>query len=121
MAVSLYDLANEERIGWAFAVPRDGFLDIEELFVRTAYRRRGYASRLSQMLLKRSALLNLPLRLWVSYADCGQENRAALEGVLRQLGLHLRNSSHRWAAYVALGGVPPANRSSQSSCPIAPR
>lgn len=102
----LYDLANDERIGWAFAVPRDGFLDIEELFVRPPYRRRGYASRLSQILLKRSALLDVPLRLWVSYADCGQKNRDALEGVLRSLGLHLRNSSCRWAAYVALGSAP---------------
>lgn len=103
-ACELYDLANDERIGWAFTVTRDGYLDIEELFVRPPYRRRGYASRLCQMLLKQSALLNLPLRLWVTYADCGQENRAALEGVLRNLGLYLRNSSYRWAAFVALGG-----------------
>jgi GNAT superfamily N-acetyltransferase len=104
----LYDLANDERIGWAFAVPRDGFLDIEELFVRPPYRRRGYGTRLSQILLKRSVLLNLPLRLWVSYADCGQENRAVLEGVLSKLDLQLTNSSCRWAAYVALGGIPSA-------------
>ena len=56
------------------------------------------------MLREKSASANLPLRLWVSYADCGQENRAALEGLLRKLGLTLRNSSSRWAAYVALGG-----------------
>ena len=34
----IYDLANDERIGWTLAVPRDGFLDIEDLFVRPAYR-----------------------------------------------------------------------------------
>jgi GNAT superfamily N-acetyltransferase len=102
----LYDLANDERIGWAFAVPRDGFLDVEELFVRPQYRRRGYATRLAKLLRKTSDSLNVPLRLWVSYADCGEENRAALEGVLRKLDLSLRNSSCRWAAYVALGGSP---------------
>jgi GNAT superfamily N-acetyltransferase len=104
----VYDLANDERIGWAFAVERDGFLDIEELFVRPAFRRRGYAGKLTQILVMRSAALNLPLRLWVSYADCGPENRAALDGTLRRLGLHLRNSPFRWAAYVGLAGLPSA-------------
>jgi hypothetical protein len=56
-----------------------------------------------------SESLKLPIRLWVSYADCGEENRAALEGVLRSLDLSLRNSPHGWAAYVALSG-PPSER-----------
>jgi GNAT superfamily N-acetyltransferase len=106
-ACEVYDLENDERIGWSFAVERDGFLDVEELFVRPAYRRRGQASKLSQMLLKRSALLGLTLRLWVSYADCGPENRAALEGSLASLSLHLSNSPYRWAAYVGFGGPRP--------------
>ncbi len=112
--VELYDLANDERIGWTFAVPRDGFLDIEELFVRPQYRRRGYANRLARLVLKRSEALSLPIRLWVSYADCGEENRAALESVLQKLDLSLRNSPCRWAAYVALSG----SRSEQSLNPI---
>ena len=43
-----YDSDDDERIGWAFAVPRDGFLDVEELFVRrvtaNAASRPGFAS-----------------------------------------------------------------------------
>lgn len=107
-ACEVYDLANDERIGWAFAVPRDGFLDVEELFVRPLYRRHGYAKRLANLLLERSESLKLPLRLWVSYADCGAENRPALDGVLKNLGLSLKNSPYRWAAYVAVNGSPAA-------------
>lgn len=103
----VYDFANDERIGWAFAVPREGFLDIEEFFVRPAYRRRGYASRLAASVLKMAKSLNRPIRLWVSYADCGRENRAALDGLLKKLGLSLWNSPVRWAAYVGLADSSP--------------
>jgi GNAT superfamily N-acetyltransferase len=103
----IYDAANDERIGWAFAVLRDGFLDIEELFVRPAYRRRGYGRRLAKLVLQTSQSLQRPIRLWVSYADCGEENRASLDGLLEELGLSLWNSPVRWAAYLGLADSSP--------------
>ena len=42
----LYDWASDERLAWAFAMPGEDFLDVEELFVRPQYRCRGYGTRL---------------------------------------------------------------------------
>ena len=103
----IYDFTNDERMGWAFAVPRDGFLDIEELFVRPRYRSCGYATRLAELVLRTAESLERPMRLWVSYADCGQENRAALDGLLTKLGLSLWNSPERWSAYLGLADSSP--------------
>ena len=101
----IYDYDQDERIGWAFATTRGGFLDVEDLFVRPAYRRRGYASRIAQMLLRLSTDVGLILRLQVSYADVGAENKEALDGILRVMGVTLRNTNQRGLAYVALPGM----------------
>ena len=108
----IYDLESDERMAWAFAVPRDGFLDIEELYVRPNYRRRGYGMLLSEMLHELSDQVRLPLRAWIPWADCGEEDRDALNRILGKLGLSLRNTSQPWAAYVAAPG--------KASQPLAP-
>ncbi len=102
--LEIYDDAADERMAWALANVRGGFLDIEDLFVRPRYRGGGLASKLCDDLKKTSDRLGLIPRLWVSFADCGEENRPALEAVLRKLDLSLRNTHERWAAYVALPG-----------------
>lgn len=43
------DVDNNDRIAWAIAVQRSGFLDLEELFVRPTYRGKGYARELCLM------------------------------------------------------------------------
>lgn len=42
--IEIFDSNADELIGWAFAVERESFLDVEELFVRPAWRRRRHAS-----------------------------------------------------------------------------
>ena len=100
----IFDSENDERMGWAFATSRGAFLDVEDLFVRPTYRRRGYARRIAQMLLDLSGDLGLPLRLQVSFADVGEENKEALSGILRVLRMTLRNTHQRGIAYIALPG-----------------
>ena len=101
----IYDVERDERMGWAFATIRQGFLDVDDLFVKPVHRRRGFGGRIAQMLLDLSAQVGLPLRLQVSFADVGSENREALLGILRHLGMSLRNTSTRGLAYVALPGA----------------
>ncbi len=101
----IYDVEHDERIGWAFATTRGGFLDVEDFFVRPAYRRRGYAARIARMLLDLSGEVGLPLRLQISHADVGAENKEALDGISRVMGLSLRSTDQRGLAYVALPGT----------------
>ncbi len=98
----VYDGSNDERIGWTFAVHRDGFLDVEELFVRPQYRGHGHGSQLLEMLLALAADLKRPLRLWVPFADWTPENIPLVERVVEKLGLSLFHANVRWAAAMAL-------------------
>ena len=104
----LYDLGNDERIGWAFAVPRDGFLDVEELFVpphlpptRVCDKTRG--ARQQDIGVPESSDQALG---FLRGLQRGESSRT--RGHFNKLGLTLRNSPCRWAAYVALSGVPSA-------------
>jgi GNAT superfamily N-acetyltransferase len=88
----MLDATSDEYIAWAFIVQRKGFADVEELFVRPAYRGQGYGSRLAVMINEIAQLNGLPLRLWVSHADAGNSNEPAFQRVLERLGISLTTS-----------------------------
>ncbi|MEK6284231.1 MAG: hypothetical protein AABO57_00655 [Acidobacteriota bacterium] len=101
-AVELCDSTEDECIGWAFAVCRDVFLDIEELFVRPAFRGNNNGNRLAGMLRELADSLELPLRLWVAHADSDQANLAILEKMAECLSLKLGPSDVQWAGLRAI-------------------
>lgn len=98
----IYDKTNDECVGWVFAVCRDGFLDIEELFVKPDYRSKGKGLRLAQMIKELSGELNLPLRIWVSHIDDEDNNIIRINKIAKYLDLSLQPSAERWAAYQIL-------------------
>ncbi len=106
----VYDGSHDERMGWTFALHREGFLDVEELFVRPQYRGRGYGSQLVDMLLELAGELKRPLRLWVPFADWTPSNLPIVERIVEKLGLRLFHADVRWAAAMALdpAALPPA-------------
>ena len=93
-----YDSRADERMAWAFARPAGGLLDVEELYVRPAFRGRGYGRRLCRMLRDLADELSLPLRIWVPHVDCAGANIACVQKIAGHLGLHLTQSGVRWAA-----------------------
>ena len=97
----VFDGVSDECIGWAFIVEREGFAEVEELFVRPMYRGKGYASLLSSMINDISQSRNLPVRLWIPHADVSQLNKPSFNRVIEQLGLSLKPSGRRWAAMKA--------------------
>jgi len=92
----------DEHMGWAFAVHREGHLDVEELFVRPQFRGQGIANRLVKMLLETAAKVRLPLRMWIPFADWTESNVPAIEKITSKLGLSLFETNERWAAAVAM-------------------
>ena len=99
--LEIYDGNVDERIGWSFAVHRGEHLDVEEFYVKPAYRRQGYGTRLTGAVIKLSQEMDLPLRAWIPFADCEAANRPAVASIMLKLGLNLRRSGVRWAAYRA--------------------
>jgi hypothetical protein len=98
----MYDGESDERIGWTILVRRGMFLDIEDLFVRPAYRRQGVATELVDRILALALGRTLPLRAWVPFADWSESNLPAVRKVLEKLGLGLFQTHEKWAAAVAL-------------------
>ncbi len=95
----LYDCASDERLAWAFAMPGEDFLDVEELFVRPQYRCQGYGTHLLKSLHGLSRMAQLHLRLFVPFADCGVDNLKRAEGLLAKEGYFLTASGVRWAPH----------------------
>ena len=95
----IHDRANDEPVGWSLAVQTAASLDVEELFVRPAYRGRGYGRTLADELITLRTACEQPLVAWIPHADAGTS--PARDAVLRHAGLEVRDTDVRWAAGVA--------------------
>ena len=116
----VHDGTGDEHMGWAFAVHREGYLDVEEFFVRPQFRGQGIANRLVEMLLKTTAVVKLPLRVWIPFADWTESNIPAIENITSKLGLTLVETDERWAAAVAMHPQPSPKHKGASAKRIPP-
>jgi GNAT superfamily N-acetyltransferase len=102
VGIELYDGSNDESVGWAFLVKRHGYADIEELFVKPAYRGRRNGVALAELIKTRPEFGDRPLRLWVSHADREAISSTPFRKIVRRLGLSVKPASRRWAPYVGM-------------------
>jgi GNAT superfamily N-acetyltransferase len=100
--IEILDTTNDEMIAWSFMVEKQDYLDIEELFVRPTYRRRGYGRRLVDLICEEAKAAGRPLRAWLPRVDASQTVSEAASAVLRRLGLRANRSRRTWAAWVAM-------------------
>src|SRR5207253_2401301 len=97
----IVDAATGERIAWTFLVRQGDHLDMEEFFVWPTHRRRGYGRKLVELIQEFVRQSGLRLRAWVPFADAVPENRPAFLRLFQLLGLEVRPSPHRSAAFLA--------------------
>lgn len=90
---------NEERIAWAFAIQRIDSLDVEELFVKPAHRRKGYGKALVLRLGELAFDVQQYPRVWVPYPDATPQNLFVVEKLFSRLGLQLYEAPVRWVRY----------------------
>jgi GNAT superfamily N-acetyltransferase len=90
------------RIAWALAVQREeGWLEVEELFVRPTFRHQGYGKGLLRSLEKRADELGCILKMWISHADIDASDISIIDKLISQIGLARKVSGYRWAPMVA--------------------
>jgi hypothetical protein len=92
------------KVGWCFTSVRDGYLDVEDFFVKPSYNPVQHSIALARDLLIERDLTKLSLRFWVSHCDAPSSsyNHVVVSNVIAGLGLKLRASPQRWAASVAI-------------------
>jgi GNAT superfamily N-acetyltransferase len=90
------------RIAWALAVRREeGWLEVEEFFVRPTFRHQGYGKGLLRSLEKLAGELGWKLKMWISHADIDASNISIVDKLIAPIGLARRASGTRWAPMVA--------------------
>ena len=90
---------SDDRKGWAFASEYDGFLDVEELFIKPKYRGKGYSKQLISILKQVSKRLSVSLRFWVSHPDNKVDNMRIVQSLCQRYRWRLSYSEVRWADY----------------------
>lgn len=94
----------DDRMGWAFIVERDGYLEVEDLYVRPEFRKLGLGRKLAHRVSELINTTEKKARILVPFADCRQENptnHAALVATVRNLGFVFHSCPTRRAAYYA--------------------
>jgi GNAT superfamily N-acetyltransferase len=105
--VEIRDAQSDEREAWGFASLYDGFINIEELFVRPAYRGKGCFRHLLSHFQELSNRFSVPLRFWVSHADNTSNNMAILRYIANKNNFVVSDSLVRWAAFkIKQAGIP---------------
>jgi GNAT superfamily N-acetyltransferase len=90
------------RIAWTLAVQREeGWLEVEELFVRPTFRRQGYGKGLLRSLDRLADELGCRLKMWISYADVDTLNISIIDKLIAPIGLARKASGYRWAPMFA--------------------
>ena len=98
------DPTTDERHGWAFAIEREGRLEVEELFVRHDFRGLGIGRWLAESIAELARIKAIPIAVWVSFADSKRESEKSypmLLAIARILGVRFQKSPVNWAAYYA--------------------
>lgn len=101
--VEITDLDQDEMLAWAIVVETTDGLEVEELFVRPAYRGAGNGRDLARTISELSAFRKLPIKCWISHADWTGTPTQAQSAIFRHLGVAPQPATEeRWAAAVAV-------------------
>ncbi|TWT78802.1 hypothetical protein CA13_01990 [Planctomycetes bacterium CA13] len=105
--VEIVDADNDEYLAWAFCIRRNGFLDVDEFFVRPEARGKGYAIELCRLVQRLSHQTKLEVRLVVSFADTEDYAIDGASAVARMFGVNLVDADVRWASMFGIANAPP--------------
>jgi GNAT superfamily N-acetyltransferase len=107
-----FEIWNEkesERQGWSFVMETKDAVEIEDLYVRPEFRGMGLGKVLANKVRGMANAKKMPLRAWVPFADCKQENPSnypAIIAIAKLLGIQFQFCREIWAAYYATDEQP---------------
>lgn len=96
----------DERLAWVSALETRATFEVEELFVRPAYRGRGFGRKLIQTVIKMAKDRHSAVRFYISFADAAPHSLEQIEATARSNGLTMQASGVRWAPLVVARPTP---------------
>jgi GNAT superfamily N-acetyltransferase len=94
--IEVEDPTKDEMMAWAILRQFPTSLDIDEFFVRPAFRRKGHGRRLARGVNSLRSKTELPVTAWVPHADAAHTQ--AQDAIFKRMGLRRTPSTERWAA-----------------------
>jgi len=102
--VEIEDRSNDEMLGWAFTVETNGNLEVEELFVRPAFRGHGYGGRLANEIRSLADKSAKRIMCWIPHADWTEPPSQAQSAIFNHMRVSVRPSIELWASGTAVEG-----------------
>lgn len=94
-------MGTKDLAGWYISVVKPCSLDVQDFFVKPAFRRRGVARKMADHLRGLARFARAPLRVWVPHGDMKMDP-GAVDAVARLLGVTLQPTEARWATHVGV-------------------
>lgn len=101
--IEVWDVSNDVRVGWCFAVIRDYWFEIEDFFLRSDYKTSADFSRLVYDIIDSAKFFQRPIRYWIPDADIHAKglNFDNVNDLIRTLKLNVKKSEVMWAPFRA--------------------
>jgi GNAT superfamily N-acetyltransferase len=92
--IDLWNMVEDIRIAWCFMTYRDGYIEIEDFFVRPEFQGSHYQQRLARAVVDFAVEEHERLRLWVAHADNSYyaANFSAINDFVQTAALKVRRS-----------------------------
>jgi hypothetical protein len=101
--IDLWDVVRNIRMGWCFAVIRNGRFEIEDFFLRPDHKFPGTFNRLVTEIRQSTVFFQSPVTFWIPHVDAESKsvNFETVNNLIRALSLKVTRSGVPWAAYRA--------------------
>jgi hypothetical protein len=101
--IDLWDVVKNIRMGWCFAMVRNGRFEIEDFFLRPDQKFPGNFNRLVTEIRQSSEIFQSPVIFWIPPVDADSKsaNFETVNNLIRALSLKVTRSGVPWAAYRA--------------------
>ncbi len=100
--VEVEDRTRDETLAWAFALETPEGIEVEELFVRPAYRSRGHGRELAREIRSVAEARQLRVTCWIPHVDWARPLSPAQVAIFGRLRVAVKPSTELWASGMAI-------------------
>ena len=100
--IQVYDNRHNELLAWSFCVVRKNYLNVEELFVKPDYRRKGYGKMIITDINRLAAALKKTVRYLIPHSEDNQDSLILIDKLFSPFKIGLKAAKVNWCSYFGL-------------------